>query len=37
VLGSMRVWDCGDVLYVVGVHISCEVGSVFPNGEHKDA
>ena len=36
VLGSMRVWDCGNVLYVVGVYVSFEVGSVFPIGEYKD-
>ena len=36
VLGSMRVWDCGDVLHVVGVYISCEVGGLFPIGEYDD-
>ena len=35
-LGSMRVWDCGDVLYVAGVYVSCEVGSVLPIGDNKD-
>jgi len=36
VLGSMRLWNCGDVLYVLGVSVSCEAGSVFPIGEYKD-
>ena len=35
-LGSVRVWECGDVLYVVSVQVSCEVGSVFPIGEYED-
>ena len=34
--GSMRVWYCDDVLTVVGVEISCEIGCVFPSGEYED-
>ena len=36
VLGSMRVWDCGDVMYVLGVYVPCEVGDVFPIGEYEN-
>ena len=35
-MGGMRVWNCGDVLNVVGVYISCEVGIVFPIEEYED-
>ncbi len=34
--GSMRVWDCGDILHIVGVKVSCEIGGVFPVGEYED-
>ena len=35
-LGSMCVCYCGDVLNVVGVLISCEVGCVFSIGDYED-
>ena len=35
-LAGMRVGDCGDLLDVVGVKVSREVGSVFPIGEYED-
>ena len=35
-LCGMRVWNCGDVMNVVGEYTSCEVGSVFPIGEYEN-
>ena len=35
-MGSMRVWYCGDVMTVVGVQISCEIGCVFPIEKYED-
>ena len=35
-LDGMRVWDCGDLLDVGGMQVSCEVGCVFPIGEYEE-
>ncbi len=35
-LSGIRVWNRGDVLHVVDVYISCEVGGVFQIGEYED-
>ena len=36
VLVGMRVWECGDLLDVGGVYISCKIGCVFPIWEYED-
>ena len=35
-LAGMRVWNDGDLLKVVSMQVSCEVGGVFPVREYED-